>query len=181
MGCDGGEQVADDVVPDAKEEFAGEHHNRLGDEVGDPDFSVVGEPVPGRQGEVYRHLAQDGSGEVLVLSGTGPHDGGVDMFLSDQLRMDTDEVRFVRDFVASGKSVTSFCHGLWTLIEGGVANGRTLTSHPSIRTDLRNAGVNVVDEEMARDGNLITSHSPDDLPAFFSAIAELFSKAGEVP
>ncbi|MGO0603812.1 DJ-1/PfpI family protein [Brevibacterium linens] len=99
----------------------------------------------------------------------------------DQLRIDTEAVRFVRDFVASGKSVTSFCHGPWTLIEGGVANGRTLTSHPSIRTDLRNAGVNVVDEEMARDGNLITSHSPDDLPAFFSAIAELFSKAGEVP
>ena len=95
--------------------------------------------------------------------------------------MDTDEVRFVRDFVASGKPVASFCHGPWTLIEVGVANGRTLTSYPSIRTDLRNAGANVVDEEMARDGNLITSRSPDDLPAFCSASAELFSQAGEVP
>jgi protease I len=96
----------------------------------------------------------------------------------DQLRMDSDAVAFVRDFVSSGKPVASICHGPWTLIEAGVAKGRTLTSFPSIRTDLRNAGANVVDEEVARDGNLITSRSPDDLPAFCSAIVDLFSHAG---
>ncbi|MCV7420512.1 type 1 glutamine amidotransferase [Mycobacterium yunnanensis] len=95
----------------------------------------------------------------------------------DQLRTDDSAVGFVRDFVTSGKPVASICHGPWTLIEAGVAEGRTLTSYPSIRTDLRNAGANVVDEEVARDGNLITSRSPDDLPAFCTAIVELFSKA----
>lgn len=80
----GGEQVADDVVPDAEEEVAGEHHDRLGGEVGDRDCFCGDEPVPGRQGEVHRHLAQGGSREVLVLGGADPHDGGVDVFLSDR-------------------------------------------------------------------------------------------------
>lgn len=97
----------------------------------------------------------------------------------DQLRVGSDAVGFVRDFMATGKPVASICHGPWTLIEAGVAAGRTLTSYPSIRTDLRNAGANVVDEEVVRDGNLITSRSPDDLPAFNSAIMELFSQDGE--
>jgi protease I len=95
----------------------------------------------------------------------------------DQLRMDSAAVAFVRDFMGSGKPVASICHGPWTLVEADVARGRTLTSYPSIRTDLRNAGANVVDEEVARDGNLVTSRSPDDLPAFCAAIVELFSRA----
>ena len=88
----------------------------------------------------------------------------------DQLRVDKDAVSFVRDFVESGKPVAAICHGPWTLIEAGVATGRTLTSFPSIRTDLRNAGANVVDEEVVVDKNLITSRSPEDLPAFSEAI-----------
>ncbi len=88
----------------------------------------------------------------------------------DQLRVDEDAVAFVRDFVESGKPVAAICHGPWTLIEAGVASGRTLTSFPSIRTDLRNAGANVVDQEVVVDGNLITSRSPEDLPAFSAAI-----------
>lgn len=88
----------------------------------------------------------------------------------DQLRVDKDAVAFVRDFVESGKPVAAICHGPWTLIEAGVATGRTLTSFPSIRTDLRNAGANVVDEEVVVDKNLITSRSPEDLPAFSAAI-----------
>lgn len=92
----------------------------------------------------------------------------------DHLRVDTGAVSFVRDFVASGKPVASICHGPWTLLEAGVVEGRTLTSYPSIRTDLRNAGAQVVDQEVAVDGNLITSRSPDDLPAFSDALmAEL--------
>ena len=88
----------------------------------------------------------------------------------DQLRVDKDAVSFVRDFVESGKPVAAICHGPWTLIEAGVVEGRTLTSFPSIRTDLRNAGANVVDQDVVVDGNLITSRSPDDLPAFSEAI-----------
>ena len=95
----------------------------------------------------------------------------------DKLRMDSSAVSFVRDFVGSGKPVAAICHGPWTLVEAGVAEGRTLTSYPSIRTDLRNAGANVVDEEVVVDGNLISSRSPSDLPAFCATIVEQFAHA----
>ncbi|MCV7090881.1 type 1 glutamine amidotransferase domain-containing protein [Mycobacterium interjectum] len=95
----------------------------------------------------------------------------------DKLRLDEAAVSFVRDFVVSGKPVAAICHGPWTLVEAGVAVGRTLTSYPSIRTDLRNAGAHVVDEEVAVDGNLITSRSPSDLPAFCRAIVKQFAPA----
>ena len=95
----------------------------------------------------------------------------------DKLRMDSSAVSFVRDFVGSGKPVAAICHGPWTLVEAGVVEGRTLTSYPSIRTDLRNAGANVVDEEVVVDGNLISSRSPSDLPAFCAAIVEQIAHA----
>lgn len=95
----------------------------------------------------------------------------------DKLRMDSSAVSFVRDFAASGKPVAAICHGPWTLVEAGVAAGRRLTSYRSIRTDLRNAGANVVDEEVVVDGNLITSRSPSDLPAFCAAIVKHFADA----
>ncbi len=95
----------------------------------------------------------------------------------DKLRLDSSAVSFVRDFVDSGKPVAAICHGPWTLVEAGVAKGRTLTSYPSIRTDLRNAGANVVDEEVVVDENLITSRSPRDLSAFCSTIVDQFSSA----
>ena len=93
----------------------------------------------------------------------------------DRLRMDRAAVGFVRDFVGSGKPVAAICHGPWTLLEAGAVRGRTITSFPSLRTDLRNAGANVVDQEVARDGTIVTSRSPNDLPAFCSAIVELFA------
>lgn len=93
----------------------------------------------------------------------------------DKLRLDDAAVSFVRAFVSSGKPVAAICHGPWTLIEAGVADGRTLTSYPSLRTDLRNAGATVVDEEVVIDGNLITSRSPSDLPAFCEAIVDEFA------
>ncbi len=95
----------------------------------------------------------------------------------DKLRMDSTAVAFVRDFAGSGKPVAAICHGPWTLLEAGVAAGRTLTSYQSIRTDLRNAGANVVDEEVVVDGNLITSRSPRDLPAFCATIVRQFAHA----
>jgi protease I len=95
----------------------------------------------------------------------------------DKLRIDETAVSFVRAFVSSGKPVATICHGPWTLVEAGVAEGRTLTSYPSVRTDLRNAGATVVDEEVVIDRNLISSRSPDDLPAFCNAIVDAFAKS----
>ncbi|MDT5100545.1 MAG: protease [Mycobacterium sp.] len=94
----------------------------------------------------------------------------------DKLRIDDTAVSFVRDFVGSGKPVGVICHGPWTLVEANVVEGRTLTSYPSVRTDLRNAGADVVDQEVVIDGNLISSRSPDDLPAFCRAIVDEFAK-----
>lgn len=93
----------------------------------------------------------------------------------DKLRLDEAAVAFVRDFVRSGKPVAAICHGPWTLVEADVVRDRTLTSYPSIRTDLRNAGATVVDQEVCIDGNLITSRSPKDLPAFNQAITDQFA------
>jgi len=93
----------------------------------------------------------------------------------DKLRMDDQAVSFVRDFVNSGKPVATICHGPWTLVEAGVAKGKTLTSFPSLRTDLRNAGANVVDEEVVTDGNITSSRSPNDLPAFCRTIVHQFA------
>jgi protease I len=90
----------------------------------------------------------------------------------DVLRMDSGAVTFVRTFVASGKPVAAICHGPWTLIEADVVRGKTMTSWPSVRTDLKNAGAHWVDEPVIVDGNLITSRKPEDIPAFSQAIVE---------
>ena len=90
--------------------------------------------------------------------------------------MDDAAVGFVRDFFATGKPVGVICHGPWTLIEADVARGRTLTSYPSVRTDLRNAGANVVDEEVVTDQGLVSSRNPDDLPAFCAKVVEEFAE-----
>jgi protease I len=98
----------------------------------------------------------------------------------DKLRLDSAAVSFVENFVDSGKPVAAICHGPWTLVEAGIVAGRTLTSYPSIRTDLRNAGAHVVDEEVVVDGNLISSRSPKDLPAFCAAVVEQLSRVSSV-
>ena len=95
----------------------------------------------------------------------------------DKLRMEPAAVAFVRDFVRSGKPVASICHGPWNFVEADVARGRRLTSWPSVRTDLRNAGAEVVDEQVVTDGNITTSRSPDDLPAFCERIVQEFARA----
>ncbi|TXS26200.1 type 1 glutamine amidotransferase domain-containing protein [Streptomyces sp. gb1(2016)] len=95
----------------------------------------------------------------------------------DQLRTDPDAVTFVREFMGTGKPVASICHGPWTLAEADVVRGRRLTSWPSIRTDLRNAGADVVDEEVVVDGQLISSRGPDDLPAFCNTVVNRLAEA----
>jgi len=93
----------------------------------------------------------------------------------DFLRTDEDVVSFVRSFFDDDKPAAVICHGPWTIVEADVVKGRTLTSWPSLQTDIRNAGGNWVDEEVHIDGNLITSRKPDDLPAFNAAIVEVFA------
>jgi protease I len=83
----------------------------------------------------------------------------------------------VRKFVDAGKPVGAICHGPWLLVEADVLRGRTVTSWPSIRTDLRNAGGNVVDREAVVDGNILTSRNPDDIPAFSDAFIGLIEAA----
>ncbi|HEV3479962.1 MAG TPA: type 1 glutamine amidotransferase domain-containing protein [Gaiellaceae bacterium] len=95
----------------------------------------------------------------------------------DTLRMDEDAVDFVRTFVQSGKPVAVICHGPWTLVEADVVRGRTLTSYPSVKTDIQNAGGNWLDQEVVVDGNVVSSRKPDDLPAFCKAFVEQLARA----
>jgi protease I len=94
----------------------------------------------------------------------------------DFLRMDEDAVRFVRGFFEQAKPVGVICHGPWTLVEADVVRGRTLTSWPSLKTDLENAGATWVDEEVHVDEGLTSSRNPDDLPAFCAKIVEEFAE-----
>ena len=95
----------------------------------------------------------------------------------DLLRTDEDAVEFIRSFLQSGKPVSSICHGPWMLIEADAVKGRTLTSWPSLKTDLRNAGANWVNEEVVEDRGLVTSRGPQDLRAFNKKIIELFASS----
>jgi protease I len=95
----------------------------------------------------------------------------------DQLRMLPQAVEFVKSFFERDKPVAAICHAPWTLVEAGVVRGRTLTSWPSLRTDLNNAGAKWVDREVVEDGNLVTSRKPDDIPAFNKKMLELFSES----
>lgn len=94
----------------------------------------------------------------------------------DKLRMDEDAVGFVRDFFNSGKPIGTICHGPWSLLEAGVLPGRQITSFPSLRTDLRNAGADVLDQEVVVDDGLVSSRSPEDLPAFCAKVVEEFAE-----
>lgn len=102
--------------------------------------------------------------DALVLPG-GAHN-------PDQLRIDQEALQFVRAFADAGKPIGAICHAPWILINAGLASGRTLTSWPTIREDLKNAGANVVDQEVVVDTGLVTSRGPKDLPAFCSKLIE---------
>lgn len=125
---------------------------------------------PGDRFPVHRnaHSAQARDFDALVLP------GGVAN--PDFLRMDADAVRFVREFFEQSKPVAAICHGPWTLVEAGVVKGRTLTSFPSLRTDIENAGGNWVDREVCVDNGLTTSRKPGDLDAFCAKAVEEFAE-----
>jgi protease I len=138
------------------------------------------EVISPKSGEIRGWKSKDWGDSVKVdktLTNANPSDydalvlpGGVAN--PDNLRMDEKAVRFVKDFAQSGKPVAAICHGPWTLVEAGVVKGHTLTSWPSLKTDLKNAGANWVDKEVVMDGNFITSRKPDDLPAFNKKVIE---------
>ena len=112
---------------------------------------------------------EEGDFDALVLP------GGVAN--PDKLRMNEKVVETVRTFAQSGRPVAAICHGPWLLVEADVLRGRTATSWPSIRTDLRNAGAEVVDRDAVTDGNIVTSRKPEDIPAFVEAIVDIVEKA----
>jgi protease I len=128
--------------------------------------------------QTFNHLDKAETREVdkvVAQASVGDYDalvlpGGVAN--PDALRTDESAVNFVRDFMASGRLVAAICHAPWTLVEADVVKGRTLTSWPSLQTDLRNAGAEWVDKEVVVDGNLMTSRNPGDLPAFNAQLLE---------
>lgn len=136
-----------------------------------------------KSGEIRSWKTKEWGASVKVdktLKDANPNDydalvlpGGV--MSPDHLRMDPSAVNFVRQFLSTGKTVAAICHGPWTLIETGALSGKTVTSWPSLKTDLKNAGAKWVDQEVATDGQLITSRKPDDIPAFNRAIIESVS------
>lgn len=153
--CDALKDAGADVVLVSLKsgKIQGVHH----DEKGDP--FAVDKTVDAVSAEDY---------DALVLP------GGV--FNPDALRMNEDAVQFVRDFFKKHKPVGAICHGPWLLVEADVARHRTVTSWPSVKTDLINAGAKWVDEECVCDEGLVTSRNPDDLPAFCDKIVEEFAE-----
>lgn len=98
----------------------------------------------------------------------------------DQLRTHPNVIQLIKDFASQGKPVAAICHGPWLLVEADLLRGRTATSWPSVRTDLRNAGANLVDEAVAVDENIITSRKPDDVEPFTEAVVDLIENAPDV-
>jgi protease I len=143
-----------DIVSPSQGKVKGWQHTRWGDEL----------PV-----DVPLERADAGGYDARLLP------GGV--MNPDKLRRNEAAQRFVRAFFADNKPVAAICHGPWTLIDAGVAPGRKMTSYHSIQCDLKNAGVQWVDEEVVVDRNLVTSRKPDDLPAFDREMVRLFAGA----
>ena len=142
-----------DLISPVQGKVKGWQHTRWGDEF-----------------DVHVSLAQASAEDydALLLP------GGV--MSPDKLRMNPQAVSFVRRFFEEGKPVAAICHGPWTLIDAGVVRGRRVTSWPSLRTDLRNAGANWTDEQVIVDNGLVTSRKPDDIPAFNRKMIEEFAE-----
>jgi protease I len=141
--------------------------------------------VSPKQGSIRGWIHKDWGSEVEVdedLKSTDPSEydalvlpGGV--MNPDKLRVDPQAVAFVRSFFDAGEPVAAICHGPWTVIEAGAAEGHRMTSWPSLRTDIVNAGSEWLDEEVVVDGQLVTSRKPDDIPAFNREVIRRFAEA----
>jgi deglycase len=137
-----------------------------------------------QEGEIqgFKHYDKAGSFKVdksVEEASANDYDGRVlpgGVGNPDNLRQDENAVQFVRDFFEQGKPVGAICHAPWTLVEAGVVRGRTLTSFPSLQTDIRNAGGIWVDEQVHVDNGLVTSRRPDDIPAFNRKLIEEFAE-----
>src|SRR3954454_15976134 len=142
------------------------------------------ELIAPEQGEVqmFNHLDKADTftaDRAVSDAGAGDYDGLMlpgGVANPDNLRADEDAVAFVQAFVNAGKPIAAICHGAWTLVEADAVKGRTLTSFPSIKTDIRNAGGTWVDEEVVVDQGLVTSRKPDDLEAFNAKMIEEFAE-----
>jgi protease I len=144
------------------------------------------EVISPKEGKIRAWNLKDWGQEVAVdvplkSADAGKYDalllpGGV--MNPDKLRMIPEAVQFVKQFFEQGKPVAAICHGPWMLVEADMVRGRTVTSWPSVKTDIRNAGGNWVDREVVSDGNLVTSRKPDDIPAFNERMIEVFSGRG---
>jgi protease I len=168
LAADGVEQVELEQPRKAVED-AGATTELLSLETGEIQ-AVEGDINPTEKVAVDRAVSDASADEYdgLILPG-----GAVN---PDNLRQDEDAIRFVQEFFRTGKPVGVICHGPWTLVEADLVRGRTLTSYPSVRTDIRNAGGNVVDEEVVVDQGLVSSRNPDDLPAFCAKLVEEFAE-----
>jgi protease I len=148
------------------------------------DAGATPELIAPESGEVqsFQHLDKSATYPVdktLAEADPGDYDGVVlpgGVANPDQLRLKQDALEFLRKFFADGKPVGVICHGPWTLIEADLVRGRTLTSWPSLKTDIRNAGGEWVDQEVVVDEGLVSSRKPDDLPAFNAKIVEEFAE-----
>jgi protease I len=142
-----------DIVSPQPEKVKGWQHTKWGDEI------AVDRPLDSARAQDY---------DALLLP------GGV--MNPDRLRMNSKAVEFVRAFATAAKPIAAICHGPWTLIEAAAVKGRRMTSWPSLKTDLRNAGAEWADEQVVVDRGLVTSRKPDDIPAFNEKMIEEFAE-----
>jgi protease I len=170
-----GKRVAFVVAPEGAEQIElTEPWKAVENEGGKPELVSTAEGVI----QAFNHLDRGDTFKVdRTVADATPSDydglvlpGGVAN--PDLLRMDEDAVAFIRGFFEQGKPVAAICHAPWTLVEADVLRGRRITSFPSLRTDIRNAGGNWVDEEVVVDEGLVSSRRPDDLPAFCAKLVE---------